>query len=73
MAELPGIQAVSRWFASGVQSSESAHRSYSGQDGAAPKSTQAGEQVFVQSRTQLSAVRYYVKNYLTENKYEEKR
>ncbi|MDR1129035.1 MAG: hypothetical protein LBL20_06965 [Treponema sp.] len=58
MAELAGIQAISRWFASEVKSSVSAGRSYSEQDGAASQSTQVDEQVFVQSQTQLFAVRY---------------
>jgi hypothetical protein len=57
-AELSGIQAISRWFASEVKSSVSAQRQYSEQDGEVSQSTRIDEQVFVQSQTQLFAVRY---------------
>jgi hypothetical protein len=57
-AELVGLEAISRYFASEVQSSVSAKRSYTEQDGAASQTTRVDEQVFVQSQTKLFAVRY---------------
>jgi hypothetical protein len=58
MAELAGLEAISRWFVSEVKSSVRAQRSYSEQDGEASQSTQVDEQIFVQSQTRLFAVRY---------------
>jgi hypothetical protein len=56
-AELFALEALSRCFVSKVRSSTSAARSYTETGGNASRSLTVDEQVFVQSRTKLFAVR----------------
>jgi hypothetical protein len=57
-AELSGLEALSRYFVSEVQSTTRGEMSYTGRDGVSSQTAQFDERVFVQSQTKLFAVRY---------------
>jgi hypothetical protein len=57
-AELSGLEAISRYFASEVSSTLRMEESYTERDGAVSSAAQFDEQIFVQSQTRLFAVRY---------------